>query len=149
MTIEFHEQAAARFNTLAQELLTKVCKFPTQRPRPTVASQIHPVAHLSEMDVIGEIEWKQRSVNGLGEETGRYWETNTGRLGYEDDGYIAARDLAKRLEQATPLKGRVSLGFLLDQLFEWLRETLDSKRQGTFTDFIASKVSQAVKVQEI
>ena len=74
MTIDFHEQAAARFNTLAQELLAKVRKFPSPQPRSWTASQLHPVARLNETDVIGEIDWKQRSVNGLGEETGRYWE---------------------------------------------------------------------------
>jgi hypothetical protein len=72
MTIEFHEQAAARFNTLAQELLTKARDFPLPPARPKVASQLHPVAKLNESDVIGEIDWKERSVNGLGHENGAF-----------------------------------------------------------------------------
>jgi hypothetical protein len=81
--------------------------------------------------------------------TGRSWETSAGRVGYEHEGYIAVRDLAERLEQAIPLKGRVSRGFLLDQLFKWLQQTLESKRQDTFLDFLAVQVSVVIKVQEI
>lgn len=72
MTVEFHENAAARFNELAQELLAKARTFPPVQPRPSVRTFIHPVARINESVVIGTVAWKQRSVNGLGEETGRY-----------------------------------------------------------------------------
>jgi hypothetical protein len=148
MTIEFHENAAARFNELAQGLLAKARTFPPVQPRLSARTLIHPVARLNESDVLGTVAWKQRSLNGLGEETGHYWETSNGRVGYETDGYTAAKDLATRLEQTSPLKNRVSLRFLLDQLFMWLRETLESKRDDTFTDFIAGRSSAAIKIHE-
>ncbi len=148
MTIEFHENAAARFNELAQELLTKVRAFPAVEPRSNGASLIHPMAQLSEKDVSGVIAWKQSSVNGFGEETGRYWDSSTGRMGYEAEEYAAVRNLAARLEQSEPLKDRVSLRFLLDELFTWLRETLEAKRTDTLTDFIAKRRSEAVKDHE-
>jgi hypothetical protein len=148
MTIEFHEQAASRFNELAQELLAKVRTFAPPQPRPKATTSIHPVAKLSEKDVIGVIDWKQRSVNGFGEETGRYWDASSGHIGYEAEEY-AAKDLAKRLEQATPLKNRVSERFLLDELFAWLQGTLESKREYPFIDFLAKKSSEAIAVHEI
>lgn len=149
MTIELHEQAAARFNELARELLGKVRAFAPPEPRRSATTSIHPVAQLSEKDVIGLLDWKQRSVNGFGEETGRYWEAASGRIGYEADEYAAAKDLVKRLEQATPLKNRVSNRFLLDKLFVWLQETLDSKRTDPFIDFIVKKSSEVIAVHEI
>jgi Apea-like HEPN len=148
MTIQFHEKAATRFNELAQELLTKVRTFPSAEVRPTRASLLHPVAQLSEKDISGTIARKQRSVNGFGEETGRYWDSRTGRVGYEGEEYAAVKDLAARLEQSGPLKDRVSLRFLLDELFTWLRETLETRRTDTFTDFIAKRCSEAIKVYE-
>jgi hypothetical protein len=148
MVIEFHEQAIARFNTLAQELLTKARQFPAVQPRPKTGTSIYPIANLTEADVIGPIEWKQRSVNGLGEETGRYWNTNNGRAGYEDEGYAAVKDLAKRLAQTKPLQNRVCVEFLMDELFTWLSETLESKRQDGFMEFIARKTADAIKVHE-
>lgn len=148
MTVEFNEKAAARFNELAQGLLTKASTFPPVQSRSNAKTLIYPVAHLNESDVIGSVVWKQRCVNGLGEETGRYWETGTGRVGYEADGYAAAKDLGKRIEQTAPLKNRVSLRFLLDQLFTWLQETLESKRHNTFTDFIADRASAVIQVHE-
>jgi Apea-like HEPN len=148
MTIEFHEQAATRFNILAQELLTKARQFPPAQQRPNTDTSLYPVTNLTEADIIGSIEWKQRSVNGLGEETGRYWESSSVRVGYEDHGYAAVKDLAKRLAQTKPLQNRVSLEFLMDQLFTWLSETLESKRRDGFMEFIAHKATEAIKAHE-
>ena len=72
MTIEFHEKAAAHFNVLAQELLTKARTLPSVQSHPSAKALIYPVARLNESDVIGVgVAWKQRSVNGLGKETAR------------------------------------------------------------------------------
>ncbi|MGB8479114.1 MAG: hypothetical protein WCE63_09760 [Acidobacteriaceae bacterium] len=59
------------------------------------------------------------------------------------------KDLAKRLEQAAPLKNRVSERFLLDELFAWLQETLESKQEDPFVEFLAKKSSEAIAVHEI
>ena len=60
MTIEFHEQAASRFNELAQDLLSKARTYAQTQDRPKASTLIHPVATLSEKDVIGVMDWKQR-----------------------------------------------------------------------------------------
>lgn len=62
MTIEFHENAAARFNELAQELLGKARTFPPVQSRPSARTLIHPVARLSGSDVIGTVAWKQCAI---------------------------------------------------------------------------------------
>jgi Apea-like HEPN len=149
ITTKFHEEAAARFRELAQEVLTKVGSFGRiQSPVPK-RTEIHPVANFTEKDVIGPITWNQRSVNGLGQETGRYWESGGFRLGWEGEGYEAVKDLASRLENCSPLKGRVSSQFVLDEVFAWLRETLEAKRTETLTEFIASRCSEAISHHEI
>jgi len=148
MTIEFHEQAAERFNTLARKLLTKARQFPTIQFQPVTGNSLCAVANLTEADIIGSVKLKQRSVNGLGEETGRYWDTNNGRVGYEDDGYAAVKDLARRLAQTKLLQNRVSEEFLIDELFTWLNETLESKRQDEFMEFISSKAAKQIRVHE-
>jgi hypothetical protein len=99
-------------------------------------------------------DWRHRLEAALGQriwrrETGRYWDASSGHIGDEAEEYAAAKDLAKRLEQATPLKNRVSERFLLDELFAWLQGTLESKREYPFIDFLAKKSSEAIAVHEI
>lgn len=149
MTVEFHSQAASRFNELAQELRTraKVFTLPVERQKTT--PPIYPMARLSEDDVIGEVLWKQRSVNGYGEETGRYWEAGSNTIGYEGDDYVAAKDLAKRLTEASPLKNRASGRFLLDVIFAWLQGMSNGKEETAFTDFLAKQASSAIGAHEI
>lgn len=149
MTIEFHSQAASRFNELAQELRTRVKAFASPAERREAKTSIYPMAQLNENDVIGVVDWKRRSVNGYGDETGRYWEVGSGTIGYEGDDYLAAENLAKRLAEAGPLKNRVSERFLLDAIFVWLQEILNGKETTVFTDFVAKRASSAIAVHEI
>jgi Apea-like HEPN len=148
MTIEFHSQAASRFNELAQELRTRAKAYALPRERREAKTLIYPMAQLSDNDVIGVVDWKQRSVNGYGEETGRYWEASSGTIGYEGDDYVAVENLAQRLAEAGPLKNRVSERFLLDALFAWLQEMLNAEEATAFTDFIARRASSAIAVHE-
>ena len=91
--------------------------------------------------MIGDLQWKQRSVNGYGEETGRYWDAGTETIGYEGDDYIAVKDLARRLAWAGPLKDRASERFLIDAIFAWLQEMSSGKGSIALTDFIAKQAS--------
>jgi hypothetical protein len=148
MTIEFHSQAASRFNELAQELRTRAKAYALPAERREAKTLIYPMTQLSENDVIGVVDWKPRSVNGYGEETGRYWEASSGTIGCEGDDYVAAENLAKRLAEAGPLRNCVSERFLLDALFVWLQEMLNAQEATSFTDFITKRASSAIAVHE-
>jgi Apea-like HEPN len=149
MTIEFHSQAASRFNELAQELRTRAKAFALPEERRENKTSIYPMTPVTEDDGIGVVAWKRRSVNGYGKETGRYWETGSGTIGYEGDDYLAAENLAKRLAETAPLKNCVSERFLLDSLFAWLQEVLNGNETSVFTDFLAKRASSAIAVSEI
>jgi hypothetical protein len=149
LKIEFHEQAAARFTELAQIVLTTVGSFGRSESPAPRETQIHPVANLTEKDLIGNITVQQRSVNGLGEDTGRFWESGGYRVGWEGEGFEAIKELASRLENSGPLKGRVSTKFVLDELLTWLRETLEAKRKDTLPEFIARRCSEEIRHHEI
>ncbi len=149
MKIEFHEQAAARFEELAHDVLAKVRSFGLTQPLAFGPSNIHPVANLTEKDLIGPIIWKERSVNGLGRETGRFWTSGGCRVGWEGKEYDEIKNLASRLENSGPLKGRVSFEFVLEEVITWLRETLERKRNDSMSDFIAQRCAEKIKRHEI
>ena len=147
--IEFIEQAAARFTELAQDVLAKVGSFGRTQPPRLQRTDIHPVANLTQEDMIGSIAIREHSVNGLGEETGRFWESGGHRVGWDGEGFEAIKHLASRLERTAPLKGRVSTQFVLDEVFIWLQETLEAKRTDPLTEFIARRCSEETERHEI
>ena len=149
MEIRFHEQAAARFNEMAQELLTKAVRLEPVPTRPEGASALYPVVRIGEQDINGKLKWNGRSINGYGDETGRHWDTSSGRMGYEGDVYLAVKELASRLAKAAPIKGKVSEEFLLREVIVWIEETLSSKRSDRLIDFLTEKLSKAIAVQEL
>jgi hypothetical protein len=66
-------------------------------------------------------------------------------VGWEGEGYDAVKNLVSRLEQSGPLKGRVSTQFVLEEVFTWLCETLETKRTDTLPEFIASRCLAEIK----
>jgi Apea-like HEPN len=147
--IEFHERAAERFTELAQSVLTRVGTFGSIQPPARNETELHPVATFSEKDIIGPISWSPHSVNGFGQETGRYWESGGTRVGWGGEGYDAVKSLASKFENSSPLKGRVSSRFVMDEVFAWLRDTLETKRADTLPEFIAARCSEEIRHHEI
>ncbi len=149
LKVEFHEEAAARFNELSREILSCVESFgrieaPINRP-----TEIHPVVNLSASDIIGEIAVQRSSVNMLGEEVGRYWDSKGLRVGWEGQKFEELSQLARRVEATDPIKGRVSHDFIFDEIFKWLRETLEGQRTDSMTNYIAERCSNEIREYEI
>src|SRR5664279_4843374 len=113
--LTFHPEAASRFDQLADEVLKTVRSFGPVHPppQPIRRAEIHPVFNLTENDIIGEISVKQQSVNRLGEETARFWNSNGVRVGWEGNEFQSIKELARRFENADPIKDLVSHEFLL------------------------------------
>ena len=114
---------------------------------PTV--ELHVSSHITEADIIGEIDVKESLVNGLGEENGRFWTSNGLRVGWQGAELQAIRELAIKIGSTGQLKGSVTHEFLLDEIFKWLRETLENKRSDSLSDYIAQRCSTEIKDYEI
>jgi hypothetical protein len=147
--VEFHQEAVARFNELAQVILNNVSSPGPVPPPDNRPSNLHPVINISEADIIGEVKLQRSVVNLLGEEAGRYWESNGLLVGWEGEKFEEIRNLARKFESATPIKGYVSHSFLVDEIFEWLRQTLELQRKDTLIDYIAVRCSAEIKNHEI
>jgi hypothetical protein len=104
--LQFHPDAAARFNELAQELLQSVSSFGPFEPAPSGTGEIHPVVQIPASDIIGEIRVESTAINGLGEEVGRYWNSNGLRVGWEGEGFERTKELAPNLPVRSPSKAK-------------------------------------------
>jgi len=147
--VEFHPHAEARFIELAQEALKSVRSFGSARSSSSGTAEIHPVTNITADDVIGEVRVVESSSNLLLEERGRYWTSNGLRVGWEGPEFDAIKDLVRKFENATPIKGRISNRFLLDETLNWLTETLEAKRSDTLPEHIAERCSSEIREYEI
>jgi hypothetical protein len=149
LAVTFHPDAAARFNEVAQEILHSVESFgPTKPPAPAPV-KLHPVVEIPSSDIIGEIKIERSADNRLGEEMGRYWDSQGLRVGWEGDKFDRIKQLAHRFSETSSLKGKVSEGFLLNEVFQWLRETLELKRNDTIADCIGKRCNEEIEEREI
>jgi len=147
--LQFHPDAAARFNELAQELLQSVSSFGHFEPAPSGTGEIHPVVQIPASDIIGEIKVESTAINRLGEEVGRYWNSNGLRVGWEGEGFERIKELARKFAGATPVKGQVFETFLCNEVFDWLRATLERQRTDSLSDYIVERCCTVIEDHEI
>jgi hypothetical protein len=145
----FHPDAVSWFDELAQEILNSVGSFGRVEPNPRGPNEIHPVIEIPASDIIGEVKVEQSAVNRLGEEMGRYWDSKGLRVGWEGEKFEQIKEHARRFEMASPIKGHVSEAFPHDEVFNWLRGTLELQRSDSLSDYIAERCSDAIEEHEI
>ena len=147
--VQFHPDAAARFNELAQYILDSVKLFgPAQSP-PSVRTELHPVVEIPAWDIIGEVKVEQSAVNPIGEEVARYWDSNGSRVGWEGEEFGKIKELARKFAGATPIKGQVSETFLCNETFNWLRSTLERQRTDALSDYIGNCCATVIEDHDI
>jgi hypothetical protein len=147
--ITFHPDAVVRLSELAQEIVNGVRSFGPAEPPQTTPNELHPVVEIPASDIIGEVRSEQSAVNRLGEEVGRYWISKGLRVGWEAEGFDQVKQLARRFATLSPIKGLVSERFLLDEVFSWLRGTLERQQSDCLSDYIAERCSDAIEEHEI
>jgi hypothetical protein len=148
MDIEFHPEAHRRFNELAVELRNNIRAF-ADEPAERGGSDLYPVVNLTEEDIIGSIKVVNRIVDGTGRETGRVWTSSGRRVGWQGSEFKKLRELARRLERTDPLQGKISIDFLIDEIFEWLKDSFEGQTRDAFADRIAVRTGVAIKPYEI
>jgi hypothetical protein len=147
--IKFHSGAAERYQQLADSLLATVQTYGRIEEPSISKAKIYPVMHLSEKDIIGPIKMQEHAVNGMGHEAGRFWNSGGHRVGWEGEKFEAIKQFVSKLASSNELKGKASERFLVDEVFKWLRETLEKLRSDGIADYIAQRCSEVIRDREI
>jgi Apea-like HEPN len=146
--IDFHADAVKRFNELGDKLREGVRVI----KKTLVAQQIpfdpYPAASLKPEDVIGKITMTERICDGLGNEVGRLWMRGGEYVGLIDDAYKELKTIAKGFEKTPPLRGRVHVDFLVDEIFFWLQAALDGSGEPLVTH-ISRSCQSAIQEYDI
>ena len=149
MEILFHADAVKRFNDLGADLRGRVRVIKSSPPVSTSSYSPHPVGRIDPGDVIGPIATAGRICDGLGNEVGRVWRMGNGSVGLIDDAYQEAKKIASALEKTGPLRGRVQVQFLVDEICLWLQGLLEQGSGESLVAYLSRRCEQAIRDYEI
>lgn len=150
MTIQLHPGAAKRFDELGKQLLIKITPEPRlSKLQETFRPDIHPVMHIPEQDIIGDIGVRQSIVDGTGEEVGRFFGNTIPKIGLIGDGFRALKDLAERFQRHGDLGAVASFEFIRDAVFEWVDSSHRCQPLGTLSEYILKRANEEIRDFEI
>ena len=135
----FHPGALSSFSTVANELLKEIQIYPTSTSAPDFVKRfdIQPAHVIRPEDIIGPVEFTPKEIDSNGNETGRFWDSDGQLAGWKGEAFLKMKRLAEKIANSKELRGLVSDSFVLDQVFRWLRETLERKRGDSIGEFVA------------
>ncbi len=135
----------------SDELLkgARVTDAPAPRPQHPVENPIYPVFTATREHLIGIPNFFERVLTGDGEEIGRFWNVNGKRVGWEGESFQKIKQLSADLAVRKPLTDLVSVEFVMNEVFEWLKESLEQRCAETLADRLARRCEAEVKEVEI
>ncbi|MDD2542285.1 MAG: HEPN domain-containing protein [Desulfuromonadaceae bacterium] len=150
MTINLHPDASKNFNNKANALLLELTSVPkTQHnmAESTSKPDIFISAHLSEKDVIGEIESSQ--VDGFGNEVSKYFDAGDLLIGLKEDGYLKLKRLAEDMQRTKALIDSVSITFLTKNIFDWMRKKYKNSTPLSMSEYVLKKCEEGISELEV
>jgi hypothetical protein len=147
----FHPGALSSFSATADELLREIQMYPIPASGPDYVKHfdVQPALIIRPEDIIGPVEFTAKQVDANGNETGRFWDSSGQRVGWTGEAFQKMRRLADKMANSKELRGLVTESFILDQLFNWLRETLERKRSDSIGEFVSRCCDSAIADHEI
>ena len=143
-----HPDAATHFNNQAESLLSELAGPPESKDN---TDEFKPDFFISETytdkDIVGDIDliW----IDHLGVETARFFQQGSGLLGLQGDSYRTLVGIAERIQKTRTFDNAVSLHFLKDALFEWLKERHKNITDVSMTDYVIQKCIKEIRELEV
>jgi hypothetical protein len=104
-------------------------------------------AAITDKDIIGEP--KMGVADGLGNEKGAYFLHNNKHIGKFDSDYKDLIKLAETIQGQKDIGGKVTVKFVTDSIFEWIKDKYKGKANTDLVPYIIEKVQDRVKKTEV
>lgn len=146
--LALHPDCATHFNNQAESLLSKIAAPPESKDNP---DKFKPDFFTSETytdkDIVGEIDlfW----IDHLGVETARFFQHGNGLLGLQGDSYQTLVGIAEGIQKTRTFHNAVSVHFLKDALFEWLKQRHENATDVSMTDCVIQKCVKEIRELEV
>ena len=149
--LEIHDKAKENFNKKATELLSLVKQLEIDRDnvKEEVDENTQPYisATLTEKEIIGEITIGY--TDGFGVDRGKAFHINKNRYGIIDDDYTVFLNVVSNLYSIKQVGSILSIKFLKDNLFTWIKNSYINGVEVEYIDFLLSNADQVVQEHKI
>jgi hypothetical protein len=149
--VEFDPKFSEFLVSKSSELIAgaRVTEASAPHAPPPRANPIHPIFTFTSGHMISDMKAVEKVITAGGIEAGRYWTVGGRRIGWEGESFKTHTTIASALGATGPLKGMVSTEFALDELFTWLRDTLESKCSESLPHYLSKRCDQEVRDIEV
>lgn len=150
MELELHPQAATNFNLKAEVLLAELTSVPLpsrQGHHGPLDPDVHVAAHFNSKNIIGDVE--VRHIDYSGNELAKSFELGVARVGLFGDSYKNLVRIAEGMHKSRALQNAVSLGLLIDLIFDWVRHRHQDEPVPQMTDYVLGECEKRLEDVEI
>ncbi|MCA1636394.1 MAG: hypothetical protein LC802_22560 [Acidobacteria bacterium] len=150
MKLELHTEAAKNFNSKAEGLLaelTSVPLTPHQGHQGPLDPDVHVAAHFNPQNIIGDV--KVKYIDYSGNEVAKSFELGAARVGLFGDGYKNLVRIAEGMHKSRAIQNAVSLGLLIDLIFDWVRLRHQAAPVPQMTDYVLGECEKRLEDVEI
>lgn len=145
--LRFHPEAAKRIDERAREILQTVRAIPRTRAA-NPPSDLHPAYTFSRDDIIsGPDHWLD--VDAVGNTTGMAWVSGGMEVGWVGQDFKPITALAHMIVEPKPFAAVLSSSFVLDQICQWLRLTLERHCEVPLSTYMERQSDEAVYEHDI
>lgn len=146
--LDLNPDAARDFNERAEQLLPLVRQIRASGQREGgFRPAIHPRAHLTEKEILGEIE--VGFIDYRGRETGKIFDHGGKTFGLVEEGYKALEALAIQTQQTKGIRPYISAQCAVNTTFEWVKKRHREQTGEPFADFVLRECAALVKHREV
>lgn len=151
MELQLHPKSAESFNQRAQALVDVIAvrpgTFRTSPPSLQTGPDLHITDIFTEEDVVGEPVIGECDL--LGRETGKFFLGDGKQLGLYEDTYRQFSELAEDMQARKELRNFVSIRFLKDELFDWIKDRYRGNADENMTAQVLQQCEAAVRELEV
>ncbi len=147
MKLELHPKAIENFDAKILELKSQL-RFTLEPKRvPKENPNIHISGHFDETNIIGELKLFKQDING--NVSARMFGVRGRQLGLFDDDHKKLVQIAENLQKSTKPNNVVSVDFLSEQIFEWIKLNYFGKNKEHPVKYILEECEKNIEEIEI
>lgn len=147
MKLELHQQAIKNFDSKISNLKSQLRFKILQKSIPKNNPNIHISGHFDSTNIIGDLKLFQRDIDG--NISSRMFGIRGKQLGLFDENHQNLVHIAENLQKSIKPTNVVSVEFLSEQIFEWLKQSYLWKTKQNPIEFILGECEKNIEEIEI
>lgn len=148
--MQLNPKASEAYNKKANNLFPHLTARPSQRQRVSnrrFVPDVHVTATIPSHDIIGEIQMMRRDREG--NEAGKAFHHEGQTIELIGEGYQILKKIAVGLHKAPDLQQSVSVAFLIDHIFDWVKENYKQTTTLPMTEYVLMKCEKSIKEYKV